>query len=69
MKKRQQSQMQISIEAKAKKGGQPWELVGVLITHTGTQCFQKVLRHAKYSVFNSSKKILISRTLKNLKLL
>lgn len=49
MKKRQQSQMQISIEAKAKKGGQPWELVGVLITHTGTQWLQKVFRQEKGS--------------------
>jgi len=54
MKKRQQSQMQISIEAKAKKGGQPWELVGVLITHTGLQCYQEVLRQGKCSVFNFS---------------
>lgn len=54
MKKRQQSQMQISIEAKAKKGGQPWELVGVLITHTGTQCLQEVFRQEKGSHWNLS---------------
>lgn len=41
MKKRQQSQMQISFEAESEKGGQQWERVGVLITHSGTQWCQE----------------------------